>query len=221
MTQLKKTVTVKTTGHEKTRVSVCLKQKQMVQNCHLSFFFKCAKREIAALDKEIKSCCIASSLNAWMNIELTHTWVNKFLGTFSFRRRYLLWDSYECHIEDTVKSSLHAKKIDVSIVLGGCNKYMQTSDVSWDKPSKALATEKYDQWLAEEGINQLNSAGNLKPPPRHTIVNWILKAWEETSPKTIKKSFKSCALNLETNKSKENLIYCFKEGEPYKASCQS
>ena len=48
-----------------------------------------------------------------MNTELTHAWVDKVLGTFPFCRRHLVWDSYECHIEDSVKSSLHAKKIDI------------------------------------------------------------------------------------------------------------
>ena len=109
------------------------------------------------------------------------------------------------------------KKIDVSIVPRGCTKYIQAVDVSWNKPFKALATEKYDQWLVEEGINQLSSAGNLKPPLRSTIVNWILEAWEEVSPKTIKKSYKSSALNLATDGSEDNLNHCFKEGEPCKA----
>ena len=81
----------------------------------------------------------------WMNTELTHTWMNKALDTFSFRRRYLVWESYECHVEDIVKCSLHAKKIDVSIVPGGCTKYIQAPDVCWSKPFKGLATEKYDQ----------------------------------------------------------------------------
>ena len=100
-----------------------------------------------------------------MNTDLTQSWINKDLGMFSFRRRHLVWDSYECHMEDSVKSSLHAKKIDVSIVPGGCTKHIQVPDVSWNKPFKAKATEKYDQWLAEEGINQLTPAGNLKAPP--------------------------------------------------------
>ena len=77
-----------------------------------------------------------------MNTELTHTWKNEVLGTFSLHRRYLAWDLYECHIEDTVKSSLLAKKIDVSIVQGWCTKYIQAPDVSWNKPFKALSTEK-------------------------------------------------------------------------------
>ena len=69
--------------------------------------------------------------------------------------------------------------------------------MSWNKPFKVLATEKYDQWLTEERINQLISAGNLKLSPRRTIVNWILEAWEEISPETIEKSYKSCTLDLE------------------------
>lgn len=70
---------------------------------------------------------------------------------------------------------------------------MQAPHVSRNKPFHSLAMEKTDQLLAEEGINQLTSAATLKSPPHHTIVHWILKAWEEISPDTIKKSFKSCA----------------------------
>ena len=84
--------------------------------------------------------------------------------------------------------------------------------MSWNKPFKALATDKYFQWLAEEGINQLTFAGSLKPPPRRTIVNLVLEAWDEISSETIKNSFKSCAFNLATGGSKANLIHCFNEG---------
>ena len=89
----KKTVTVKTTGHKKTRVSVWLAAKADGTKLPPFIVFKGAKRKTAAIDKEIKNCCIASSPNAWINTELTHTWVKKVLGTFAFRRRYLVWDS--------------------------------------------------------------------------------------------------------------------------------
>ena len=72
----------------------------------------------------------------------------------------------------------------------------------------------YDKWLPEEGINQCAAAGNLKPPPRRTIVKWILKAWEQISPETIKTSFKSCALNLAIDGAEDEKIHCFKEGQP-------
>ena len=38
-----------------------------------------------------------------------------------------------------------------------------------------LATEKYDEWQAEEIINQKTPARNLKPWPRRAIVNWIME----------------------------------------------
>ena len=75
--------------------------------------------------------------------------------------------------------------------------------MSWDKPYKALATDKYFQWLPEGGINQLISAGNSKPPPRRAIVNLILEAWEEIILETITNSFKSFALNLATERSED------------------
>ena len=128
----KKTVSAKTTGHEKSCVSVCLAAKADGTKLSPFIVFKGAKRETAALDKEIKNCYIALFPNAWMNTDLTHAWVNKVLKTFSFGCRYLVWDSYEFHIE-------------VSIVPGGYTKYVQAPDVSWNKPFKAYATEMYDQ----------------------------------------------------------------------------
>ena len=57
----------------------------------------------------------------------------------------------------------------------------------------------------------------MKPTPRRTIANWILKAGEEISLETVNKSFKSCALNLATDGLEDNLIRCFKEGQTCKA----
>ena len=161
-----KTVTVKSTGHEKFRVSVCLAAKADGTKLPPMIVFKGAKRETDEMDKEYKNCVSAPSANAWMNTELTHIWVNKVVGAFAFRRRHLNWDSFECHMENSIKASLHSKKIDTTIVPGGCTKYIQAPDVSWNKSFKALVTEKYDQWLAEVGINRESEAGNLKPPPR-------------------------------------------------------
>ena len=49
---------------------------------------------------------------------------------------------------------LHSKNNDVSIVTGGSNNCIQTQDVSWNKPFKVMARQKYDKWLAEEAIIQ-------------------------------------------------------------------
>ena len=47
----------------------------------------------------------------------------------------------------------------------GSTKYIQAPDISWNKPFKALATEIYDKWLAEEEIKQETPDRKFKPPP--------------------------------------------------------
>ena len=66
-------MTVKTTGLEKTRISVCLTAKAVGTKLRPFIFFKGAKQKTAVLDKKIKSCCMMSFPNVWMRTELTHT----------------------------------------------------------------------------------------------------------------------------------------------------
>ena len=69
--------------------------------------FKGNKRKVVAFHQEFKSqAYIASSSNAWMTTELTNKWVNCVLRSFAFGRRQLAWDSYKCHMEDSVVQSL-------------------------------------------------------------------------------------------------------------------
>ena len=49
-----------------------------------------------------------------MSTELTQVRVKQILGSFSFRHRHLVWNSYECHMEESVIFSFYAEKIDMS-----------------------------------------------------------------------------------------------------------
>ena len=53
----------------------------------------------------------------------------------------------------------------------------------------------------------------IKPPPRKVIVEWILRAWNDISCKTIRKSFKSCALTTALNGEEDDQIQCFRPEE--------
>lgn len=211
----KKSITLKTTGHEKARVSVCLAAKADGTKLKPMVVFKGGKPEVAVLKQEFQHrAVVATSANGWMDTELTKVWVDSVLGAFAFNRRLLAWDSYECHIEDSITESLKSKKFDRVIVPGGCTKYIQAPDVSWKKPFKSLCTEKYDEWLGAVGIQEETAAGNLKAPPRRTTLQWILDAWAELPTDVIKNSFTSCTLNLPVDGSNDDAIHCFKEGQP-------
>ena len=51
----------------------------------------------------------------------------------------------ECHVEESVKTSLKGMKVDTAIVPpgGGCTKYVQAPDVSWNKPFKQKVSDLY------------------------------------------------------------------------------
>ena len=53
-----------------------------------------------------------------MNTPLTLEWIQKVLGSFSFNQGLLTWDSYECHMEQTVSKDLKDKKIESLIIPG-------------------------------------------------------------------------------------------------------
>ena len=190
--------------HEKVTVTVCLSARADGTKLKPHIVFRGAKREVKRLNEDFKhKCVIATSSNAWMNEELTLNWAKNVLGAFSFQRRLLAWDSYECHIMQSVKETLAKMKVDQAIVPGGCTRYIQAPDVSWNKPFKALVTEQYDEWMAS-GAQEYTEARNMRPPPRKTIVNWVLTAWSRLSVDVIVKSFKSCALNLAVDGSEDS-----------------
>ena len=78
-----KSVCLKTTGHEKFMVSVCLAAKAYGTKLKPFVLFRAAKIESNSLDEEFESrCVIKSSGNAWMNEELITIWVKRVLGAF-------------------------------------------------------------------------------------------------------------------------------------------
>ena len=104
-------VVLKSTGHEKARVSVCLTARADGTKLKPFIVFKGAKREVAILNQEFRGKCIlASSENGWMNTPLTLEWVQKVLGSFSFNQRLLAWDSYECTWNKPLVKILKPKK---------------------------------------------------------------------------------------------------------------
>ena len=76
-------VGLKTTGHEKVRVSVCLATKADGSKMKPMTVFGGGKREVSKLNEKFRSkCIIASSGNACMNEDLIKILLEKLLGKF-------------------------------------------------------------------------------------------------------------------------------------------
>ena len=86
-------VTIRSTGHEKDRVTVCLAAKANGQNLKPFIVFKGGKRDVKRMneDRHISGkCVIRSSTNGWMNESLMVEWVQYVVGRFSFAPRFLV-----------------------------------------------------------------------------------------------------------------------------------
>ena len=106
------TIAMKTTSQEKTKVSVCLTAKADWTKWKPFIVFPGAKRETKLLNEEFKAkCVVASSSNGRMNKELTFDWVRSVLGNFSFTWRILAWDSFKCHVMETIKNYARQRHI--------------------------------------------------------------------------------------------------------------
>lgn len=89
-----KSIRLKTTGHEKSKVSFCLTAKAEGTKLKPFVVLPGAKRETKQLNEEFKNkCFVASSMNGWMNEDVTHEWMQGLLGKFSFTHWMLAWDS--------------------------------------------------------------------------------------------------------------------------------
>ena len=77
-------------------------------------------------------------------------------------------------------------------------------------------TELYDQWLSE-GIHQFTEGGNMKPPSRKRIIEWVLYVWSLLSKENITKSLKCWDLNLANDGTEDDFIHCLIKGQPVAA----
>ena len=55
----------------------------------------------------------------------------------------------------------------------------------------------------------------MKPASRQLVAEWILESWNWLEKNLVINSFKSCGLDLKVDASKDHLIHCFREGQPY------
>ena len=81
-------------------------------------------------------------------------------------------------MEDKITELLKSKKVDHVILPGGCTKYIQAPNGSWNKPFKAACTKKYDEWLGTVGIHKETAAGNSRAAPRGPFYSrFLMHGW--------------------------------------------
>ncbi len=184
-----RSVPIRTTGHDKGRLTVTLAAMADGRKLKPYVVFK-GVRPIAELDKE-PGIIVAYSKNGWMNENLTKNWIKRGWGALSFGRRLLVWDAYRCHVMESVRDVLVKQtNSDASVIPGGLT---GPADVSWNKPFKGAYKKLYNEWMIS-GEKSYTPAGNVRAPNKLLCLRWVKQAWSELSTEVIVKSFKVCAI---------------------------
>ena len=123
-----------------------------------------------------------------MNDKTTLDWLQTFGTKFAFSKRMLVWDSFKCHISDAMKELLKQYNILMSVIPGGCTKFLQLLNVCINKPFKAFFRELYDEWLRKKNF-EYTKGGNIKAPSHLLQIQWVIEAWKKVSKDVVRNSF--------------------------------
>ena len=209
-----RSVPLKTSGHEKDHFTVILTAKADGTKMKPYVVFKGKGTRLIKDLQNIPGIVVRFSTNGWMNDDLTVDYLHSIIGALSFSKRLLVWDAYRCHTSQAVRSETAKLRLHTAIIPGGCTKFIQAPDVVWNACFKSHLRRQYDTWLAEPMCHEFTKGGNLKPPSRSLLCNWVKVAWEALPVEMVKDSFKSCAITTSTDSCNDDGIQCFKPGQP-------
>jgi hypothetical protein len=120
-----KEISVRTTGHDKLRVTVMLTGRADGYKCR-PFVLLPRKRPDKDIVERFKNKLILSwSGTIWMNDEITEEYLTKIFGPGVFQKRLLVWDSFRSHISTKTKEVLKKCNLDVAVIPGGTTKFIQ------------------------------------------------------------------------------------------------
>ncbi|KAH7680491.1 pogo transposable element with KRAB domain-like protein [Aphelenchoides avenae] len=103
--------------------------------------------------------------------------------------------------------------IESATVPGGCTKFIQAPDVSWNAPFKAHIRHSYDTWMGGDE-REVTAGGNPKAPDMLVCLKWVVNAWNSLPPELVAQSFKTCGLTNALDGSEDDQIHCFKPTGP-------
>ena len=153
--------------------TVLLTAKANGHKC-LPFVLLPRKRPVADVVQKFSGKLVLSwSGQIWMNDKLTEEYLHKTFGPQLFSKRVLIWNSFQCHLSEATRSVLKSLKIDTIVVPGGCTKFVQPADVSWNCPFKEAIQDFHNVWISR-GDLPCTAGGNPKPRLLMCIRNGLL-----------------------------------------------
>ena len=150
---------------------------------------------------------VTATENGWMTHTALCEWLSKVYGEEE-RERMLVWDANPTHKSRATKD-LIAERYNTQLVFvpAGCTPLVQPCDVSLNKPFKDNIREQYRRWMGDEDNRPTTAAGNMRPPSRQDLINWVSVAWEDIDPNIIINSFLLCGIANNVDGSEDKIMF--------------
>jgi hypothetical protein len=199
-TKFSKSVLVKTTGHEKLRITMML---SVLADGRKLIPFVILKRKNLPKEEVLTEIIFKCNEKGWMTEEFMVEWLREVWqrrpGAFLKKRGMLVSDAFKGHLTEKVKTVASSLlNIDLLIIPGGMTSQLQVLDLVANKPFKDRLCCLYGEWLLS-GNCPLTPAGNIRRPSEALLGQWIKTAWNDISPESIGKGFKKCCVSNDMN----------------------
>jgi hypothetical protein len=209
-----KSVNIKTTGYEKMRFTLILCAYNDGRKCRPTIIFKGLKKVPKG---DFKGVEVMVADGGSVNTDVMKKWIktvwktrpgNIFLNQHAKKRKtgpkcrtLLTMDSATAHRRKEIKQILKTHyNTAVEIIPGGMTPLIQPADVSWNRPIKASIKRQWNEWFeGPKQKNEFSKTGKLRRPSYTKVAKWCLNAWNELDVELIKKSFKNCNLDKESD----------------------
>ena len=98
----------------------------------------------------------------------------------------LFLDSYKCHQQASVVDFIAELGVEVQFIPGGCTGLCQAVDVGVNKPFKNRMCAMWEEYMLEEGLQQLKTC----PPTRQKMVHWCVDALQDLPEDLVKNAWR-------------------------------
>jgi hypothetical protein len=203
-----KSVLVKTTGHEKLRITVIL---SVLADGRKLTPFVILRRKNLPKEKLPTGIIFKCNKKGWMMEELMVKWLKEVwhrrLGALLKKRGMLVLDAFKGHLTQKVKTAAsNLLNTDLMIIPVAMTSQLQGPDVVVNKPFKDRLRCLYGEWLLS-GNCPLTPAGNIRRPSEALFGQWIKTAWDDISPESIVKGFKKCYMSNDMNGTEDDVLW--------------
>lgn len=188
-------VTLKTTGHEKTHFTCVLSCTASGEKLPPMVIFK---RTTMPKEKFPRGIVVKVNKKGWMTESLMHEWhtecYGKRPGGFFHRNKALLvLDSMRAHITDSVKEAIKRTNSIPAVIPGGTTKYLQPLDISVNRAFKVALRVQWEAWMTS-GEKSFTKTGRMRRATYGQVCQWILTVWSIVKKSTIISGFRKAGL---------------------------